>query len=533
MEKMGGQEPAPQSVTQVGEELVLSTIIANTKVQDEACQTLLTADIITRIQLGMEKDPQAKAMMASVQNSKTIGRLTKFRIQYGMLLYSHNRVYVPKWDGLRKELLKECHDSPWAGHPGRDRTVALIKRGFYWPNMFHEVEQYVRSCLLCQQDKSVRRKPAGLLEPLPIPVRPWVSVSMDFITKLPEKDGYSSIMVVVDRFSKYATFVPCKHPCEAPMAAQYFFSHVVKYWGIPLNIVSDRDTRFTSNFWIELFRLMGTKLLMSSAHHPQTDGQTERINGILEEYLRHYVLADQSNWPNLLDMAQFSYNMQKSASSRYTPFELATGRQPIAPHSVLSAYYHASPAPTVFMQNWKEKIDQAREYLLQAQARMKAEADEGRRPLELEVGQQVLLRIDGDHFKPTPGTSKTLTRRYDGPYKVLARIGKAAYRIELPEHMHLHPMFHVSQLRPFVIDVDEPGRALPTHPPAGVIDKPGKVVAKVKGMQKTRWGNSSKVEYLVSWEGSTCLDDTWERAETLWDFEDKIQEYLSEAFVEP
>lgn len=157
------------------------------------------------------------------------------------------------------------------------------------------MDEYVRSCLICQKDKVVTKSPGGLLQPLPLPVRPWASMSMDFIIGLLEVDGYSSIMVMVDRFSKYAIFVPCKAPSRAEDIADYFFRNVVKYWGVPLSIISDRDAHFTSNFCKEMFKLIGTKFLMSMSHHLETDGQTERINGVLEDYLRYFVWSDQSN----------------------------------------------------------------------------------------------------------------------------------------------------------------------------------------------------------------------------------------------
>lgn len=256
-----------------------------------------------RIKEGITQDPLAVALVKEAY--KPLGT-KRFFVKDGVLFFRPSRVYVPKWGNLRKEFLKECHDSLWAGNPGQKRTLALLERGYFCPGMRKDVDNYVRCCLTCQQEKADTKLPGGLLQPLPVPVRPWASVSMDFITSLPRVQGYSSIMTVVDRFSKYATFIPCQHPCTAESAAMFFFKNVVKYWGVPLNIISYRDARFTSHFWQELFRLMGTKLFLSMARHPESDGQTERINGLLEDSLRHFVAADQSNWPDLLDAAQFS-----------------------------------------------------------------------------------------------------------------------------------------------------------------------------------------------------------------------------------
>ena len=155
------------------------------------------------------------------------------------------------------------------------RTLALVQQSHYWPQLKEDVEAYVRTCLVCQQDKVEQQQPAGLLEPLPIAERPWESVSMDFIVALPKSEGFGSIMVVVDRFSKYATFIPATADCKVDEAARLFFKNVVKLWGVPKSIISDRDPRFTGKFWRELFKLLGTDLNFSTSFHPQSNCQTE------------------------------------------------------------------------------------------------------------------------------------------------------------------------------------------------------------------------------------------------------------------
>jgi len=216
---------------------------------------------------------------------------------------------VPLFGNLRRELLKECHDFQWAGHPGVHHTLALTEENYYWPRMRNDVEAYVKTCFVCQQDKTEQRVPAGLLEPLPILEQPWENISMDFIIGLPKSEGCNIIMVVVDWFSKYGIFILAPAKCPAEIATLLFLRHVVKYWGLPKTIVSDRHGRFTGRFWTTLFKFMGSDLSFSTSFHPQTDSQTKRVNGLLEVYLRHYVSANQQNWAKLLDMAQFSYNL--------------------------------------------------------------------------------------------------------------------------------------------------------------------------------------------------------------------------------
>ncbi|KAL0402126.1 UNVERIFIED_CONTAM: Transposon Tf2-11 polyprotein [Sesamum latifolium] len=211
------------------------------------------------------------------------GKARQFWLEDGLLMTKENLLYVPKGGDLRKSLISECHDTLWAGHQGEERTYALVQRAYFWPQMRDDVEMYVRTCLICQQDKADHQKKAGLLQPLPIPTRPWESVSMDYISGLPKVGDLGSIIVVVDRLSKYATFITAPKHVTTEGMAHLFFKHIVKYWGLSKDIVSDRDSRFTGVFWTELFKILGSKLSMSTSYHPQFDGQTERFNSMLEE----------------------------------------------------------------------------------------------------------------------------------------------------------------------------------------------------------------------------------------------------------
>ena len=267
--------------------------------------TVVNSDFVGQIRALAGSDEAYKRLVKEVRE----GIVRKYWVENGLLHAKGNRLYVPCGGTLRLQILKESHDSRWAGHPGVERMYALLCRTYTWPMMFEDTEPYVKSCLVCQVDKTKKRKKAGLLQPLPIPSRPWQSVSMDFISGLPKVDGMRTIFVIVDRFSKYAVFVPAPHACSADVAAGLFFKNVVKYFGLPEDVISDRDARFTGRFWTVLFGLLGSELKFSTANHPQTDGQTERLNTLLEEYLRHYVTASQKNWLDLMDTAQCCYNL--------------------------------------------------------------------------------------------------------------------------------------------------------------------------------------------------------------------------------
>lgn len=391
----------------------------------------VTSDFRKQIRSESQNDPTCLTLKKRVEE----GTVRRYWLSGGLLFTKGGRACVPGNGKLRRKLLRETHDPQWAGHPGVERMRALLPRRYFWPKVFNDIEAYVKSCLVCLQDKVERKKEAGLLQPLPIPDRPWQSVSMDFIGGFPKVDGLASILVVVDRFSKYAVFIGAPAACPADVAAELFFKNVVKHFGLPEEIISDRDTRFAGRFRTRLFNLMGSELSFSTANHPQTDGQTERLNALLEEYLRHYVTASQRNWPDLLDVAQFSYNLHRTKSTGMSPFELVNGQQPVTPHEVaVQATGGSCPAAYRFAKNKGELIEEARDSLAVAQQRMKLYADRNRRDLEFQVGDQVMLKLAPQIWNKI--SSKTVHRglvpRYDGPFEAVERVGNVAYKLKLP-----------------------------------------------------------------------------------------------------
>src|SRR5690606_7615758 len=204
-----------------------------------------------------------------------------------------------------------------------------------------DIKAYIASCEHCQRNKPALQRPAGLFMPLDIPSQRWDTISMDFIVRLPKTSrAYDAITVFVDKLSKQVHFCPSETTDTASDVARIFFDHVFRHRGMPRNIISDRDSRFTGNFWTALMRLMGTKLNMSTAFHPQSDGQTERTNRTLEEMLRSYVAYNQKDWDLFLPMMEFAYNNSKNPSTGFSPFFLNYGHHPLVPSSLLK------PAPS-------------------------------------------------------------------------------------------------------------------------------------------------------------------------------------------
>ncbi|XP_045791606.1 uncharacterized protein LOC123886321 [Trifolium pratense] len=239
-----------------------------------------------------------------------------------------NRIWLDPSLPFCKSLLEEFHSSPSAGHMGIAKTLARLQANFWWEGMRNHVKQFVTGCSICQQVKYETKKPSGLLQPLPIPHAIWEDLSLDFITGLPPSNGYSAILVVVDRFSKSVHLAALVPHYTAHKVALLFFDTVYKLHGMPRSLVSDRDPLFISKFWRELFTLCGTQLRMSTAYHPETDGQTEVYNRVLEQYLRSFVHHKPSQWSKFLSLAEWSYNTSVHSSTGHSPYQITFGKTP-------------------------------------------------------------------------------------------------------------------------------------------------------------------------------------------------------------
>ncbi|KAF1314684.1 reverse transcriptase, partial [Globisporangium splendens] len=317
----GVQAIAVQATTTVREEIVEGYK------SDETCRDLLK----------YFKDPSDKALQGLP--SRTRSRVHRFRVYNGLLYYAVEqgdtaRVVVPNDEGLRHRLLYEYHDSPSGGHLGREKTFLSLSRDYYWPHMYKWVRKYVRTCEVCQ-----RVKPSGStqapLRSLAVPSDSWKSVSMDFIFGLPrDKHGRNGILVFVDRFSKMVHLAPVSDKISAEKTAKVFVDVVFRLHRLPVEIVSDRDTRFTSKFWRALFGLLDTKLSMSTAAHPETDGQTERVNRVLEDVLRSYATSFKE-WSEFLPLAEFALNNSTHVSTGHSPFYVNYGIHPRVPASIM------------------------------------------------------------------------------------------------------------------------------------------------------------------------------------------------------
>eukprot|EP00873_Tetraselmis_striata_P026691 jgi/Tetstr1/446955/TSEL_034413.t1 len=248
------------------------------------------------------------------------------------LLYAYgSRLYVPNVADLRQRALYELHDAPTAGHPGGRRLLARTVELYWWPRMKLTVTNYVRRCPTCQRTKAARHKPYGLLQPHDVPSRPFEVISLDLITDLPECQGYDSLVIFVCLLSKRVIVEPTTKTVTAEGLAEIMHRSVFRHFGLPAKFISDRDPRFMSEFWQDMFKTMGTKLNISTAFHPATDGQTERTNQTWEQVLRCYVHPLHDDWVNHLTNVEFAINAAQSTSTTMSPFKATLGFEPTTP----------------------------------------------------------------------------------------------------------------------------------------------------------------------------------------------------------
>ena len=409
------------------------------------------------------------------------------------MVYHNNRVWVPA--KLRERVMREHHDPPIMGHPGTRKTLDLVRRTYSWPGITRHIGDWVKRCVLCARSKPDRSGNNGLLRPLQQAAGPWSSISVDFVTQLPPSNGYDAIMVVVDRFTKYSIFIPCMTALSTLDTAQLFIDHVFSKFGLPQEIISDRGPQFTSRLWEALLPLLGIRPCRSTAYHPQSDGQTERVNQTMEQYLRCYSNSSQDRWASDLPLAQFSYNNSVHASTGMSPFEANLGYSPsfaLGPKLACDV-----PAATDLATHIKKVHSQVAINLAKAIAAYKKAADKSRRPApNYQVGSLVML--SASNIKLKVPTRKLGPKRL-GPFTVTKDLNNGSFTLDVPAHWGIHNTFHTSLLSPFC-------GPLPKDPdPVLVEGIPEYEVAEIVASRRIR----RSIQYCVAWKGYPAYDNSW------------------------
>ena len=424
----------------------------------------------------------------------------------GLLRHSQ-RLYIPPNDGARSYVLRRLHDDPLAGHFGYSKTLELIRRRYWWPHMARDIKQYDSTCTTCQMIRPARHKPYGELTSLPDAEGPWLHLTMDFITGLPPNArkgrAYDSILVIVDWYSKWSKYIPVSVHITADELAEILVRKVVLRMsaGYPKSIVSDRGSVFTAKFWSALCYHLKIRRNLSTAFHPQTDGQTERQNQTLEQYLRSYINYQQDDWISWLPMAEFAYNNMEHAFTGVSPFFAMTGRhlrieEDLAPKlkkgiaDIPAARERATQIQemrNVLQDRWKEAVKTQAHY-----------HDGKTTPRTYRVGDKVWL--SGKHIRTTR-PSKKLDHKFHGPFVVDARVGTQAYRLKLPQDWKIHPVFQVSLLEAYRSDRRSKDDE---HPPPELVDDEEEW--ELEAILDSKSGFDG-IQYYVKWKGYSNVRD--------------------------
>jgi hypothetical protein len=427
---------------------------------------------------------------------------------------------VPKDSAIRQVLLRNHHDDPTAGHFAARKMQELMERKYYWESIRKDVEDYTGACPVCQRKKPSRLKKYGQLSSLPIPDGPGESYSMDLIVGLPPSKlrgiVYDAILVIVDRYSKLSRYIPTNSTMSAPDLADLFFDRIIVDKGAPLSLISDRGSIFASKYWTDFCQHLRIDRRLSTAFHPQTDGQTERQNQTLEFYLRAFTNYRQDDWSTWLSTAEFAYNNAQHASTGKSPFFLERGFHPNLPTDILLSDFSVQSVEDRLTE--LEKVRQLAKERLQAAVEAQARYyDKKHRPISYQIGDEVLLSTE--HIR-TLRPSKKLDDNFLGPLPIIGVVGRQAYTLRLPPlYKKLCPTFHVSLLKPWIPrEGDE--ESTRTNP----IDVAGHkewYVEKILSHRKVRkhW------LFLVKWEGYPDYECSWEPVEHLENAQKELNRY--------
>ncbi|KAL8120175.1 hypothetical protein AgCh_017351 [Apium graveolens] len=450
----------------------------------------------------------SKIVQALESNQPT---LSGYTLAHGQLLYK-GRLVIPATSEWVSQFIQEFHSTPTGGHSGFLRTYKRISSNLFWNGMKADIMKYVAECTICQQHKYQATSPAGLLQPLALPTAVWEDISLDFISGLPRSQGYDTLLVVIDRFSKYGHFVLLKHPYTAKKVVEVYAKEIARLHGIPRSIVSDRDPTFLSQFWTEFFKLQGTTLRMSSSYHPETDGQTEVLNRCVETYLRYFASDQPKQWSRWVHWAEYWYNTSFQSATKMTPFQVVYNRPPPTILKFLKGEI-AVEAVAQELEDRDEILRQLKYNLEHAQHRMKKQADLKRRDYSFAVGDWVYLKL-----RPYRQQSiarrihPKLSARFYGPFEIIAKIGSVAYHLQLPEGSRVHPVFHVSLLKKALGHGLQPG-----HLPAGLeVELPPTAEPQfVLAYRDIVHDDQSTPQILVQWKGQSQDEATWEDVNTI------------------
>ena len=456
-------------------------------------------------------------------NEKTVISITHFQRGQDNLLYFvdaswKTRLCVPK--SKINYVLQWIHESPYeSAHAGPRRFLARLQELFYWPTMNKDAELYATTCDICQKIKTDHRAKMGALRPAHIPSRPFSTVSVDLITGLPASGemGYTAILVIVDKLTKFAIIIPTHSTLTQEGFAELFVDRVVNVYGLPEVIISDRDRRWATVFWKSVVANYGSVMALSSAHHPQTDGQTEILNAMIEQMLRAYVSSDKESWSRWLSVLTYSYNSSVHSSTKYSPNFLLMGYNPRVSMGAIVPEVDPSRRPFLPSQSAEDFVEAleihrtfAKDAIALAQDRQAKAHDKKRRPIqEMEIGDYALVNPHSLELVDVEGTGKKLVQRMIGPFEVVEKINPQVYRLRLPDTYSMHPVFNIEHLKKYIRSPTTLGERTELPPTRDLKATEEYEVEAILGHRMTGKRKANRRMFLVRWKGYGPADDSW------------------------
>jgi hypothetical protein len=466
-----------------------------------------------RIRKASERESEVVKALEDLRNHgprRLVNGLVEWEEEDG-LVYYRGRVYVPDAPELRIDVVKQYHDHPTTGHPGIHETLLKLDDQFWWPSMRSFVKKYVDGCEPCHRLKH-QKHPKSLTEPLPVPSGPWEVVGVDFITQLPNSHGYDAILTITDHSTKRTHAIPTTSEIDTDGTADLYYREIFRLHGLPSIIVSDRGPQFASKLMRALLRRLGIQSNLTTAYHPQANGQTERANQEIEKYLRIFTSRRQDDWDLHLPMAEFVINSRTHSAHDRSPFELDHGYLP---------RFNIPVGRKTGLRTADDRISHLQEARKDAEAALRLEKKHqkedyergGAVPHQFQVGDYVWL--DSKDLRTRSKARKLLPLQL-GPYRILRKYGKLSYKLDLPQNLsRLHPTFHVDKLSPWKGN-DVNGLLPPPPEPVQLDDGEEWEVSEILDSRVSLDADGDKfLEYQIRWQGFGAEEDSWEPLENL------------------